>query len=76
MTKVTRWLISAVSNARRALPLKRDLLAFRRLVTRARDTGVKDPLHQLGRHQEGRDHGQQKSEIGSRQVHELEPPAD
>jgi hypothetical protein len=45
---VTRWLISAVSNARRALPLKRDLLAFRRLVTRARDTGVKDPLHQLG----------------------------
>ena len=52
------------------------VLAFRRPVTRSRHMGVEGPLHQLGHHQEGRDHSQQKREIGSRQIYELEPLAD
>ena len=30
--------------------------------------GVKDPLYQLGHHQEGRAHGEQKREIGTAHV--------
>jgi hypothetical protein len=37
---------------------------------------VKETLHEFGRNQEGRNHGQQKREIAGRRMHEFEPPAD